>query len=436
MKLADFIMFCVSDYGGQMRGKGFPAWELDKRLASGIGIAPTAMMITVFNDIVASPWGSRGEILMQADPATETAIDRGDEPSERFFICDLTELDGSPWDGCPRTWARRGLEALAAETGLILKSAFEHEFNYSGAEAIAGDGYLLDAMRVQGKFSHALLHALASCGIEPENYMPEYGSRQFEITCRPALGLAAADRAVKLREIARSIARAYGYRACFAPVMENGGVGNGVHLHYSLQTQDGTPVTYDASRPHNIGEAMGQFTAGVLRDLPSLVALTAASAVSYERMKPHRWSPTVTNLGLMDRESAIRICPISGLPGSDPAKSANFEYRCCDAAASPYMVLGAVVWAGLQGIRDKLPAPEPTTADPETLSSEERTRLGIRSLPHSLEAALENLENSARAQDWLGPVLMEAYRVHKQSELKVLEGLSPDERIARYVSVY
>ena len=29
----------------------------------------------------------------------------------------------------------------------------------------------------------------------------------------------------------------------------------------------------------------------------------------------------------------------------------NFEYRAADAAASPYLALGALVWAGLDGLR-------------------------------------------------------------------------------------
>ncbi|MEM7442972.1 MAG: glutamine synthetase family protein [Pseudomonadota bacterium] len=436
MRLADFVMICVNDFGGQMRGKGFPAWELGDRLKTGMGIAPTSMMITTFGDIVASPWGPRGEIMMIPDPETEVSITLDDRPPERFLIADLVNLDGSPWEGCPRSWARRGLEALQQETGLVLKSAFEHEFHYSGAEKRLGDAYLLDAMRVEGDFANAALHALSENGIEPESFMPEYGPQQFEVTCKPAVGLASADRAVKLREIVRSMARHYGHKATFSPVMANGAVGNGTHIHFSLQDRDGRPVNYDPGGPYNIGEAAGQFIAGILRDMPAVVALTAPSAVSYERMKPHRWSPTCTNLGDKDREAGIRIAPIASFPGVDPAASCNFEYRACDAAASPYLALGALVWAGLEGIRDKLPVPEPTTVDPETLSEAERKKRGIVPLPTSLAEALENLRTNPRAKRWMGDTLMEAYQVHKRSELKLLEDLSPDEVVDRYAQAY
>lgn len=436
MKLADFVMICVNDYGGQMRGKGFPAWELGDRLKTGMGIAPTSMMITTFGDIVDTPWGPRGELLMMPDKDTQTSIALDDRPSERFLIADLALLDGTPWAGCPRSWARRGLQALEQEFGLVVKSAFEHEFHYSGAEKRLGDAYLLDAMRVEGDFANAVLYALADNGIEPESFMPEYGPQQFEVTCKPALGLASADRAVKLREIVRSIARHYGHKATFTPVMANGAVGNGTHIHFSLQDLEGRPINYDTNAPYEIGEIAGHFLAGIVRDMPALIALTAPSAVSYERLKPHRWSPTCTNIGDKDREAAIRLAPIPTYAGSDPVAACNFEYRACDAAASPYLALGALAWAGLEGIRDRISMPAPTTVDPETLSEEERSHRGIVPLPTSLEEALDNLQANERANRWMGETLMEAYLVHKRSELKLLENLSPDERVDRYAQAY
>lgn len=436
MKQADFVMICVNDYGGQMRGKGFPAWELGTRLHTGMGIAPTSMMITTFGDIIDTPWGPRGELLMMPDPETEVSITLDDGPPERFVIADLIHLDGTPWAGCPRTWARRALQALEQDAGVVLKSAFEHEFHYSGAEQRLGDAYLLDGMRVCGDFPTALLQALAESGIEPESFMPEYGPQQFEVTCKPALGLASADRAVKLREIVRAIARHYGHKATFSPVMANGAVGNGTHIHFSLQDTGHNPISYDATRPDAIGEKAGQFLAGILRDMPAIVALTAPSVVSYERMKPDRWSPTYSNLGDKDREAGLRLCPIATFPGCDPEVQCNFEYRACDAAASPYLALGALVWAGLGGIRDKLPVPRTTTDDPEKLSKGERAQRGIVRLPQSLPEALDNLSASERAKSWMGETLMEAYLVHKRSELKLLEGLSPDEQVERYTQAY
>ena len=42
------------------------------------------------------------------------------------------------------------------------------------------------------------------------------------------------------------------------------------------------------------------------------------------------------------------------LPGADAAGQFNVEFRPADAAASPYLALGALVHAGVDGIRRKL----------------------------------------------------------------------------------
>ncbi len=437
MELEELVMLCICDYAGQVRGKGFPASELAERLRTGIGLAPTNLMINAFGEIGDSPWGPRGELLMLPDPTTEVMVDfAGARPPERFLLADLTELDGTPWACCPRGWLARGLEALAREFGLIVKAAFEHEFHYSGAEVRLGDSYLLDAMRLQGGFAQNLLPALRSNGIIPDTFLPEYGPQQFEVTCKPALGLAAADDAIRLREITRAVARFHGHKATFSPVMAAGAVGNGVHVHFSLQDRDGTPVSYDATAAHGIGEAAGHFVEGILSEMPALVAFTAPSLVSYERLKPHRWSATYNNLGDRDREAGIRLCPLTRLPGSDPAASFNVEYRAADAAANPYMVLGALVWAGLKGLRDKRRLREPTARDPDEMNIAEREALGLVHLPRSLSDALLLLEQNETMGQAMGAEFRAAYLLHKRSEIEFLKDYSPDAQIARYADAY
>ncbi len=437
MEYEELVMLCICDYAGQVRGKGFPVSELDGRLRTGMGLAPTNLMINAFGEIGDSPWGPRGELLMLPDPATEVKIDfDGARPTERFFLADLTALDGTPWHCCPRHWLARGLEALEREFGLILKVAFEHEFHYSGAAARLGDAYLLDAMRLQGNFAQNLVGALRANGIMPDTFLPEYGPGQFEVTCKPALGMAAADDAVRLREIARAVARFHGHKATFSPIMAVGAVGNGVHVHFSLQDRDGTPLSYDETAPHGIGEGAGHFVEGILAEMPALTALTAPSLVSYERLQPHRWSATYNNLGDRDREAGIRLCPITRLPGSDPAASFNFEYRAADAAANPYMVLGALVWAGLKGLRDKPRLREPTLGDPDDMTAAERERLGLIHLPQSLSEALSLLAQNEAMGQAMGAEFRAAYLMHKRSEIDFLEDYSPEARIARYADAY
>ena len=120
-----------------------------------------------------------------------------------------------------------------------------------------------------------------------------------------------------------------------------------------------------------------------------------------------------------DREAAIRICPIFPRPGADPADQFNFEFRVCDAAASPYLALGAVIWAGVDGIRRELPL----SADGGAL-------------PHSLGEALDRLAATAAAREWFGDVLLDAYLRHKRSEIALVSDFDAAEQCRRYAQVY
>jgi glutamine synthetase len=118
------------------------------------------------------------------------------------------------------------------------------------------------------------------------------------------------------------------------------------------------------------------------------------------------------------------------------ARSFNVEYRAADAAASPYLLLAALVRAGLEGLREGLPAPEVTEEDLALRSEAELEARGLRRLPTSLAEALATLEVDAVAAGWWPPQLLDVYLKHKRGEIALLEGLSQDEQAERYAQVY
>jgi glutamine synthetase len=217
--------------------------------------------------------------------------------------------------------------------------------------------------------------------------------------------------------------------------MHKGGVGNGVHIHFSLEDRDGRPVTYDPTRPEGVSEIAGRFAAGILAHGRALCAVTAPSVISYERLRPNAWSASVTNLGPRDREAFIRICPVSEKPDIDVSESFNLEFRAADAAATPYMALGAIVRAGLDGLQREIPLPAPLSViDIARLTEEERRKNGILLLPASLGEALDCLENSG---DVLMPeALRMPYIMHKRAEIAEVADLPPDDMFARYARAY
>jgi glutamine synthetase len=431
-----FVGTC--DLAGLVRGKGFPASDLPSRLRTGIGLAPSNIMMSAFGPILETPFGTEGEVMLVPDPGTrvEVAFDDGGA-AERFYLGDIMTTDGGKWECCPRGFLRRAVAALneaGGPAGLTILAGFEQEFVYTGVEHRASATYALDAHRRQGAFGEALMAALREAGLAPHSFLPEYGARQYEVTIHPTPGVRAADEAVIQREMARAVVYRLGHRAIFAPILDPEGTGNGTHIHFSLRDAADRPVTYDPERPYGLSRIAEQFVAGVRYHLPALTAITAPSSVSYYRLRPNRWAPTWANVAVRDRGASIRICPIYG--EDNAAGQFNIEYRVADAAASPYLALGAVIRAGVDGIRNGLSLPPEAERSFWDMTDAEREAEGARRLPQSLEEALGHLEASEAAREWFGDVFFRAYLMFKRAELREVEGLAEAEICARYAEIY
>lgn len=437
MRGEELVGFLHADLSGLLRGRSVPASELESRVAAGVGWVPADIALTPFGPIAEpNPYGSRDDLRLLPDEASEVRVELFEGASPlHFFLCDAVNVDGSPWDSCPRTLLKDALARLERETGLRLLASFEQEFLLQAPGFEPGPGFSFEAQRRVEPFGPLVFAALKQGGLEPEAFLPEYGEGQFEVPCAPAGGLAAADRAMATREVVREVARGLGYRASFAPMADPEGVGNGVHVHMSLADGEGRPVFYDPERPGNLSLTAARFAAGILDHLPALCALTAPSVISYLRLGPHRWSAGFGYMGERDREATIRLPPVSSLSG-DPARQFNLEFRAADATANPHLTLAALVLAGLRGLRENLPEPALVTGDPSEMSEEERRRLGVRTLPASLEEALAALEADAVARSWLSPDLLSCHLGVKRAEISLLEGAGPREACARYLRVY
>lgn len=431
-------MFCYTDLSGAVRGKGCPTRLLDKRLQSGIGWTPTNLMFTALGTIAESVWSSFGDLTLMPDPATKVEVDFEDgSPAERFYLCDLEETDGTPWDCCPRTLLKEAAKALSDETGLELRATFEHEFVYAGANSRTADNYALDAVRRHGAFGETFLAALTAAGIPADGYLPEFASGQFEITLPPAPALTACDGAVVLREMARASAWRLGSSVSFSPRMAVDGLGSGVHIHFSLWDQTGEPVSHDAARLHGVSARAGSFLAGIIREMPALLAFTAPSPVSYLRLVPHAWTGIWSNIGVRDREAGIRICPTFGQSDEATARQFNFEYRPADATANPYLALAVIIRAGLAGIRDELAMPQPTEGQsPEAMTEEDLSARDIRRLPASADEALAALEANETVKAFLPERLLAAYVANKKAEFEMARPWTAEEICRRYAEIY
>ncbi len=154
-----------------------------------------------------------------------------------------------------------------------------------------------------------------------------------------------------------------------------------------------------------------------------MVALTCPSVNSYRRLRPQAWSSAYTAWGHDNREAAIRVASPFW---SNVEGSTNLELKACDSSCNPYLALGGLLAAGLDGIERGLDPGAPTEVDPATLSDAERQARGIRRLPGSLDEALDKLEADAVLMESLGELLARSFLAVRRSEARAYAALGEE----------
>jgi glutamine synthetase len=433
----EIVHLCWTDYVGLVRCRAVPAAQFAVRRERGLGWAVAGQALTPFEAIADNPWGPMLEVRQTPVAGTAVRLDLWPGvPAFHIVLCDSNTNDGRHWDCCARGFFKDALARLEAATGLGFAAAFEHEFRLEGPGAPRATPFSLAAMREAAGFAGTLAQALTEAGVEPETVEPEYGRGQYEVSTTPAEGMAAADRAVITREVIREVARRAGLAASFTPKPSPDAVGAGAHVHFSFVDAAGGNAAYDPDAPAGAAPVTAAFAAGVLRHLPGLCALLAPSPVSYLRLRPHRWACGFASFGVQNREAALRICPS---PHADPVRARagyNIELRVPDGTANPYIALGAMIRAGLEGIAAGLPLPPVVDRDPADLDEAGRAALGIRPLPASLAEALALMQADPVVSGFLPPVMRDSWLSVKRKEISMTEGLSDADICARYLAAY
>jgi glutamine synthetase len=421
----ELIRFIYADHGGVIRGKAVARSRLAERIGTGIGHTVAMMAMSMLDQLQAvEGMGPVGEVRIVPDPQTFVPLPYAQGAAA--MISDLREPDGSPWAACPRTFLKDAVAELAAE-GYALVAAFEPEFTLGRRlpDPTGGPDRLVpidDSLCYsttgfdQGHdFALKLTRAMEAQGLRVEHYYPELGHGQQELSIRHTSALRAADNHMIYRETVRGVALRMSMWASLAPKPIPGQAGNGCHLHVSLWDEGiGQNLFSDESGKYGLSETAYHFIGGLRAHLPALTALMCGSVNSYRRLAPQTWSSAYNVYGMDNREAAVRICsPMAG----NIAGSTNLEVKPSDSTANPYLSMGAVIHAGLDGIRRKLDPGEAVNVDPATLTDEERSHLGAHRLPASLGEALDALEADELLMEALGPLRRNAYLAVKRSEV-------------------
>lgn len=436
------VRFLYCDNGGIIRGKSSHVSGLEQRMFEGIG-QTLAMQAFAGIDHLASVegMGPVGEFRLVPDPNTFVVLPYA--PHSGMMLCDMIAQDHQPWGACPRTFLKRML-AEAAQMGISVQAAVEHEF-YLVRETPDGYEpfdrslcYSSIGFDSSAQIIDDIIAALEMEGIQVEQFMPELGPGQQELSIQHADALRAADNVLIVRETVRGVARHHNVLASFAakPFLDQ--AGSGAHIHFSLWGAPGSEhqsrnLLYDANGRGGVSQLGFAFIGGVMEHLPALVALTCASPNSYRRLLPHFWSSAYTAYGFDNREGAIRIpSPFWGRE----AESTNFELKPADHSGNPYLALGGLIAAGLDGIRQNLDPGEPVTIDPGNLTDEERAQSGIKRLPETLDAALDALQADTLLNREMGPLLASSYLAVKRLESAFFQEQSPEEETRQHLYKY
>jgi len=423
------IRLWFTDVLGQLKSFAISPAELEVAFDEGMGFDGSA--IDGYSRVQES------DVLARPDPNSFELLPWGDTygASARMF-CDITNIDGTPFEGDPRQVLRRNLDR-ARERGFSFYAAPELEFFYF-EDGDAGRGaptpldqasyFDLTTADVASDLRQRTIHTLESMGIPVEYSHHEDAPSQHEIDLRYTDALAMADNIMTFRLVVREVALEAGVHATFMPKPLAGEQGSGMHTHFSLFEGD-TNAFYDPSDERNLSQVARGFIAGILRHAREITAVTNQWVNSYKRLVMGFEAPIYVSWARNNRSVVVNVPPIK----VGKAESARIEYRAPDPACNPYLAFSVILAAGLKGIEEGYELPNETLANLYELTEAERLAEGIDVLPHSLSDALDEMERSELVAEALGEHVFEWFIRNKRAEWRDYKAQVSQFELDRYL---
>ncbi|WP_266081966.1 glutamine synthetase family protein [Haladaptatus caseinilyticus] len=423
------------DNAGVERGRVVNANDIESVFANGANIAQAQQAFTDTDyPTENAPLSRVGEVRLIPDPETFRLLPYADRGAA--MMCDLYQLDQTPWPIDPRSRLQTFLDTFESQT----RAAFEPEWylvrkTEDGFEPFDRSGcYTADGIQNAHDIILEIVNGLSAQGMETSVYYPEYSPGQQEIAIKHGDGLTPGDNQTFYKQTVKAVAKNHNLRATFSPKPFPEHAGSGCHLHLSLWHGDENRFyDSDSTSNYSISETCRQFIGGVLDHARALVALTAPSVVSYKRLQPDAWASAYTAWGYDNREAMVRI-PSS--QWTTPAETTRIELKAADNTANPYLTLLGTLAAGHDGIERELDPGKPVDVNPGDLSQSERSRRNIERLPQSLGEALDELENDAVLKQAMGSELHRTYLAVKRATWQDAMSAVTDWDVETYTRLY
>ena len=341
------------------------------------------------------------------------------------------DQDGNPVAACARGSLAR-VESRLQEEGLRALVGHEIEFVLVGPEGQQLPGQLWAQYGLAGVLEHEgfvrdVMAAMLAAGVAVEQFHPEYGVNQFEMSLAPASPVAAADQLVLARLLIGRVARTHGLRVSLSPVPFAGGAGSGAHQHFSLHRGD-VPIFSGGQGPHGLTSEGAAAIGGLVAGLQQALLVFSGSLVSGLRMRPGNWAGAYACWGTENREAAVRFMAAThGNP-----HGANVEVKVCDPSANPYLASAAILGLALGGIEHGAALPAEITVDPDALTAEQRAEAGVVQLSSRQSDSIAALEGSTLLRAILGDAAVDALLAVRRYEQRNYCDLTPAELTDRF----
>jgi glutamine synthetase len=417
-----FVRVVWCDNANSIRGKAVHTKKIGPDyFKHGVGVSTALQAIPVTADVVVPQSGLTAVGDVRLVPDWSTLVNLPYAPGHARVLADMVK-DGKPWAYCPRTFLKRMIAEFEKD-GIEVMASFENEFylfkpSAAGIEPVDRTNFASTlAMDISRAVIDEIAEALSNQKIPVEQYYPESGSGQHEITVRYTTALQAADRQIAFRETVRAVCLRHGLRASFLPKVFADQPGSGCHLHVSLW-KDGKNLMPSSDPAVRLSPQAKAFLAGLLSHLLALMALTTPTNNSFRRIKPRTWAGAFRCWGMDNREAAIRVP--TNPDGSGPT---HIEFKTLDASANPYIALAGVLAAGMDGIKKNMTPPEPVNVEPADLSEDERKKRGVFPLPGNLTGALNQFSADTVLASAMGAEFAAAYLAVRFAEWQATKDL-------------
>ena len=366
-----FIRLAFCDVWGHPKNISIMPHEVERAFEYGIAIDASA--IAGFGDEVHS------DLFLHPDPATLAVLPWRPESGRVVrMYCTITDQDGKVFAHDTRSILRQAVSD-AAKAGYSFAIGSELEFylfrlDDSGEPVkIPYDNatYMDVAPEDKGEdIRREISLSLERMGIFPESSHHEEGPGQNEIDFRYSDALSAADNAVTFCTVVKAIAARNGLHADFSPKPIADKPGNGFHINLSVKGP---------------GENLMQYMmGGILKHVSDMTLFLNPSEQSYSRLGAFK-APKYISWSNNNRSMLIRIPAASG-------EYRRVEMRSPDCTANPYLAFALLIWAGLDGIRNRIVPPENANVNLFTAGSEELS--GLKTLPLTMGAAVRQASGS------------------------------------------